>query len=45
MTGWADQLRAQGEATPGVNLVLGKPLTLEQLTAAIAEACPAPLAS
>jgi signal transduction histidine kinase/CheY-like chemotaxis protein len=39
LTGWADQLRAQGETPIGVDLVLGKPLTLEQLSAAIARTC------
>jgi CheY-like chemotaxis protein/anti-sigma regulatory factor (Ser/Thr protein kinase) len=39
LTGWADQLRAQGETPIGVDLVLGKPLTIEQLSAAIAKTC------
>jgi signal transduction histidine kinase len=41
LTGWADQLAAGGEQPPGVDLVLGKPLTLEQLTTALAKACQA----
>jgi signal transduction histidine kinase/CheY-like chemotaxis protein len=31
LTGWADQLVAEGKSLPGVNRILGKPLTINQL--------------
>lgn len=37
LTGWADQLRAEKRTVPGVTRVLGKPVTLDSLAAALAE--------
>jgi CheY-like chemotaxis protein len=35
LTGWADQLKAEGKSLEGVTQVLGKPVTLDRLSAAL----------
>lgn len=41
LTGWADHQRAEKATCPGVAAVLGKPISLEALAAALAGICPA----
>jgi signal transduction histidine kinase len=42
LTGWADQLQAEGKPLAGVSRILGKPLTISNLAEAIAAVCPKP---
>jgi CheY-like chemotaxis protein len=37
MTGWAEELLDAGSPIPGVDRIIGKPLTIEQLATALAE--------
>src|SRR5207244_4683755 len=39
LTGWSNQLRPDGKPLEGVTRVLGKPVTLDALRAALAEVC------
>ncbi len=39
LTGWAEQIRATGRVPEGVDLVLAKPLTLDQLSNAVSTVC------
>ncbi len=43
LTGWRDQLAAQGKHLEGVARVLAKPITIDTLASALAEVCPARL--
>jgi signal transduction histidine kinase len=40
VTGWGDQLHAEADSPQGVAQVLSKPVTLQTLTATLAEVCP-----
>jgi CheY-like chemotaxis protein len=40
LTGWADQIQAEGRRPAGVARVLAKPVTLATLAAALRDVCP-----
>ena len=40
LTGWADQLHASEQTIAGVTKILGKPITIDNLSAALAEVAP-----
>ena len=40
LTGWADQLLAEQGSPEGVTRILGKPVTIDDLTATLAAVCP-----
>jgi signal transduction histidine kinase len=40
LTGWGDQLKAEGETVPGVARVLSKPVTIQKLAEALKAVCP-----
>jgi CheY-like chemotaxis protein len=39
VTGWADLLQSESKMPEGVDMVLGKPVTLDQLSTALASLC------
>jgi len=43
LTGWADELQAMAECPHGVDLVLAKPVSLDQLRSAIGQLVPTPV--